>query len=115
MSREQAIWVDWRTIRLANFPAQRVYFGHETCWHLLPPARMASEWARPANDHGTKLTLVTPFLSNEGLDETRRLIDDLLAVVQDLGHGYHGHGLVREGTFHARIAHRRHDIEVSLP
>lgn len=77
---EQAVWVDWRAPLPAELTAPRVYFGHETCERLLPSAAAISEWARSALDRGVALTLVTPFLTNPGLDRARRLIDCLSAI-----------------------------------
>ena len=77
---EQAAWLDWRTPLTAELTATRVYFGHETCERLLPAAGAISRWARSAVDKGVALTLVTPFLTNAGLDQARRLIDCLSSI-----------------------------------
>ena len=77
---EQAVWVDWSTPLPVEFAASRAYFGHETCQHLLPTLGVIERWARSALDRGVALTLVTPWLTNAGLDRARRLIDCLSAI-----------------------------------
>jgi hypothetical protein len=77
---EQAVWVDCRAPMAADLAASRVYFGHETCERLLPAAGAIAGWAKSALDRGVALTLVTPWLTNAGLDRARRLIECLLAI-----------------------------------
>jgi len=77
---EQAVWIDWCAPVPKEPAGSRVYFGHETCEYLLPAADAISDWARSARDRGIALTLVTPFLTNPGLDRIRRLVDCLSAI-----------------------------------
>jgi hypothetical protein len=77
---EQAVWVDWRMPLSARLAPARVYFGHESCERLLPVAGAILGWAKSVLDRGAALTLVTPFLTNPGLDHARRLIDCLSAI-----------------------------------
>ncbi len=60
-----------------HFPdAERLYFGHETCEHLLPsPAVALSFLDRLGQGSGTKVSLVTPFLSPQGLKKTLALVE----------------------------------------
>ena len=77
---EQAVWVDWRAPLSPELSPARVYFGHESCERMLPTAGAISGWAKSVFDRGVTLTLVTPFLTNQGLDHARRLIDCLSAI-----------------------------------
>lgn len=75
---EQAVWYDWRRRDRELPPADRIYYGHETCEHLLPSRRHAQAFAaRLAQHPGTRLSLVTPFLTDRGLRRTLALIDCL--------------------------------------
>jgi hypothetical protein len=77
---EQAQWADWNAPPPAVVGVDRLYFGHETCERLLPAPEAACDWARAAGDRGYALTLVTPFLTNTGIERARRLIGCLAAV-----------------------------------
>lgn len=75
---EQARWIDWRGPPERLLPAQRLYFGHETCERLAPPLPVARELARRATDVGAGVTLVTPFVTDRTLPPLLRLVEDLL-------------------------------------
>lgn len=81
---ESAYWVDWQEGTSTPMPPGRVYFGHETCERLLPSPHAASELAKKARANGRPLTLVTPLLTNFGMDQAQRLIDTLLDLFGDL-------------------------------
>lgn len=82
---ELAYWIDWRQ-QESNMalPPGRVYFGHETCQHLLPSLQTAIDLAERVRDSGQPLTLVTPLLTNNGIDQAQRLIDSLLGLLGKL-------------------------------
>jgi hypothetical protein len=77
---EHAYWIDWRKDIGAVVSGSRVYLGHETCQHLMPTFRQANKLANILKDHDIKVTLVTPFLTNDGLTGVCRLIDHLLGM-----------------------------------
>ena len=76
---EKASWVDWRSDAAADTEAERCYFGHETCQELLPPPRIAGELVRRLFGQGKRVTLVTPFLTDRGIDLACGLVERLLA------------------------------------
>lgn len=82
---EYAYWYDWRK-KTENIPKDvRLYYGHETCEHLLPHQHTASEFAKYISDHrSSKLCLVTPFLTDAGIQKALKLIDCLLTVLYEL-------------------------------
>lgn len=82
MTVEHAVWADWRRVRASELPATaRIYLGHETCEHLLPPVSTALELARAARDLGTRLTLACPFLTEPGIAAALRLTEALQRTV----------------------------------
>ena len=76
---EYAIWCDWRRPPTGRRePVGRIYFGHETCEHLLPSVSEAIAFLDLLNTGpDTGITLVTPFLSPNGLRRTLDLIHSL--------------------------------------
>lgn len=80
---ERAIWLDWQE-KQAEFSAERIYFGHETCENLLPPPEDACAFAESFREQGLSITLVTPFLTNAGLDSAIQLIDRLASTIGEL-------------------------------
>jgi hypothetical protein len=81
---EHAYWLYEREGESTPLPEGRVYFGHETCEHRLPLPEDAAKLATRLRDHGIPATLVTPFLSEKGLNAARRLVDRLRTVLEDL-------------------------------
>ncbi|MDM8551218.1 hypothetical protein QUF72_14125 [Desulfobacterales bacterium HSG2] len=77
---EKAVMIDWRKEICDEISSDRVYFGHETCEHILPCPQKACELAKMFADKGMEVTLITPFLTNKGFDNTCRLIDSLLGI-----------------------------------
>ena len=55
----------------------RIYFGHETCEKLLPNNKDLPYFLEFASKKELKLTLVTPFLTNRGIDKVHQLADIL--------------------------------------
>lgn len=76
---DYAIWCDWRRPPEGfQQPVDRIYFGHETCEHLLPsPSEAIAFLDHLAVDPATNITLVTPFLSPNGLQRALDLIHSL--------------------------------------
>lgn len=79
MEIEKARWYDWR-LQDRNLPeVGRLYYGHETCEHLLPSRQTALDFAERVVRHADiKISLVTPFLTPKGLNKVLALIDGLL-------------------------------------
>ena len=85
MAIEKACWYEWRRNERDLPINERIYFGHETCEHLLPSNSQALDFVERALDlPKTKISLVTPFLSQQGLRNTQALIDCLLVRLEDL-------------------------------
>lgn len=82
---EYAIWCDWRQPpEDFNQLVGRIYFGHETCEHLLPSRPEAITFLdRLAVGPDTGITLVTPFLSP---NELQRTLDLIHSLAERLGH-----------------------------
>ncbi len=85
MDIEQARWYDWRRDGQDLPEAGRIYYGHETCERLLPSRPKAMDFAnRVASRPGTKISLVTPFLTPKGLSRALALVRDLLDRLGEL-------------------------------
>jgi hypothetical protein len=94
---EQALWYDWRVGDRPLPRADRIYYGHETCERLLPSRRRAQAFAASlAQRPGSRLTLVTPFLTDDGLRRVLALIDILLTRLGELEVVCSDWGLVHE-------------------
>lgn len=66
---------------LAGQGAGRVYAGHEFCERLLPDKEHLARVLEQAGKAGVRVTLVTPFLSENGI----RALGDLLAAAAKAG------------------------------
>jgi hypothetical protein len=101
---EKALWYDWRGCDRPLPKADRIYYGHETCEHLLPSRRRVQAFAaRLAQSPETRLSLVTPFLSDKGLRRALVLIDSLLAHMGELEVVCSDWGLVHELSRERRV------------
>ena len=95
---ECAFWSDWRE-RSAHFPSgTRVYFGHETCEHLLPSSSAADSFAQRLANRGVHVTFVTPFLSGQALDSTCATVDRLVETLGSVEVVSSDWGLLRRMT-----------------
>lgn len=63
-------------------PFTRIYFGNEFCEHLIPSAAQLTAVCRAAAESGRALTLLTPYVTDAGLDRLRPLFA-LLAARRD--------------------------------
>ncbi len=79
---EKAIWIDWWQAENCDFNSHRVYFGHETCERLLPSCEVALELGKYLVKNGIEITLVTPPLTNSGLDRVSGLVKTLGEIQQ---------------------------------
>jgi hypothetical protein len=55
----------------------RLYYGNEFCQTLLPTKEDISNIIEFIEQNNTKLTFVTPFVTNEGIDKLRKIFDIL--------------------------------------
>jgi len=108
---EHAIFVaDLAGLDRVSADYQRVYFGHETCERLLPDVADLARAVERARERGLSFTLVTPFLTDRGLERARELADALAdlrpgseLVVNDWGLLRVMRGRVRAGELRAAM------------
>lgn len=75
----------------------RIYFGHEFCERLIPTSDHLNQVVQWATDRSCSVTLVLPFLSNQGLVSALSIIESFLGmapnhpelVINDWGLAYH--------------------------
>ncbi len=107
MTVETARWVDWRDPTTGGIAASRVYLGHETCEHLLPPPARARELMRSFQRAGVAVSLVTPPLKDRGIERALAIVEGMAAVRRDL------EVIVSDWGLLAEIAHRGWGIPVA--
>ena len=73
---------DFETIN--RIDCHRVYIGHETCETRLPSYSVLKPMLKLLNERGIRLTLLTPFLTDEGLGTTKKLIEIIEKEAQEL-------------------------------
>ncbi|MBF0317467.1 MAG: hypothetical protein HQL04_04770 [Nitrospirae bacterium] len=80
---EHACWIDYRQDGSLPLPehVKRVYLGHETCQERLPSVDELHRLSKTLKRRDVSITLVTPFLTNEGITRVYQLIDCLLSVL----------------------------------
>ena len=76
-SLEKCTWIDWKQGIPGNICESRVYFGHETCEKLLPDFKDISQMIQDAQNTALKLTFVTPFLSETGIEKVIVFLNQL--------------------------------------
>ncbi|MCC6144012.1 MAG: hypothetical protein IT368_09415 [Candidatus Hydrogenedentes bacterium] len=96
MTVERAIYVAWWAMPRPVIEANRIYFGHETCEHLLPSPRAAAELVAWAESAGMAVTLVTPFLGDGGVKLALKIIERILASCSALEVVFGDWGLLHE-------------------
>lgn len=86
VNMERAFRVDWRQGEKQSLPAgaDRIYFGHETCFHHLPSSGDVPRLAAMIKEKETKATFVTPFLTDNELPVVCRLIGLMLDELAEL-------------------------------
>ena len=72
--------LDFRNLSEIPDDCKRIYFGHETCEKLLPTINEIGDLLEIAEKRHLGLTFVTPFLTERGMENTLRFIDQLNAV-----------------------------------
>jgi hypothetical protein len=72
---------------LLNYPEKcdRIYFGQEFCQRLMPNHEAVKKASEYAKNGGTAFTLVTPFVTNAGLQIVRTAV---AVSVEILGHNF---------------------------
>ncbi len=78
---EQALYATCEA-DLASLPegVSRIYHGHEFCERLLPSRRELSRMVGLAERRGLAFTLLTPYVSERGLERVRRLLGALKLI-----------------------------------
>lgn len=79
---ERAVYVT-REDDLVDLAADvsRVYYGHEFCERLLPSRRELARAVDLAGQRGVAFTLLTPYVTERGLERVRRLLTLLKALL----------------------------------
>ncbi len=79
-------------LALAGDEYERLYFGNEFCQNLIPDEKELGLAIESAEEKGQRFTLVTPYVTDEGIDRLRPLFRkiteegiDAEAVVNDWG------------------------------
>jgi len=62
---------------LSGRPFTRLYFGQEFCEHLLPTLQELESALAFARQQGMAFTLVTPYVTDEGIEKVRQLLSYL--------------------------------------
>jgi hypothetical protein len=68
-----------KNLKYLNADYQRVYFGNEFCERLLPGAEALSAIRWEIADRGLLFTLVTPYVTETGIQKIARLLETLPA------------------------------------
>lgn len=55
----------------------RIYFGNEFCQHLIPPLSFLDRIYTAAQEEGLSFTLLTPYVTDEGMERLRPLFEFL--------------------------------------
>lgn len=90
---EKAVFISKTThLAKATKEYERLYFGNEFCQNLIPGEQELGAALGAARKNGQKFTLVTPYVTDEGLERLKPLLDTLSeqkenveAVVNDWG------------------------------
>ncbi len=78
MERERALFVASKdNLRYLTDDYRRVYFGDEFCERLLPTSKDLAEVMRQTADRGCSFTLVTPYVTQAGLQQVAKLVKTL--------------------------------------
>jgi len=90
VARERALFISRKeNLHYVSDDYQRVYFGDEFCERLLPGTAELRQVMDHVRDRGLPLTLVTPYVTQEGLQHVERLIavlpDNTEVVINDWG------------------------------
>jgi hypothetical protein len=70
--------------KVNKLECQRVYLGHETCEKRIPSFNELKPLLMLLKERGINLTLLIPFLTEEGLRITKNLIEKLRKEITDL-------------------------------
>ena len=72
--------VDYRRLPVIPAACKRVYFGHETCEELLPVFDEINDLLEIAEKRQLKLTFVTPFLTERGIEKVQLFLNQLKPI-----------------------------------
>lgn len=82
---EEALFINKsEDIKYWNSRYSRVYFGAEFCQRLIPASKELKDVWKFSQDKKIKFTLITPFVTDEGLDKLRVLFKFLTEHTQDI-------------------------------
>ena len=64
-----------KNLKYFNSHFSRLYFGNEFCQRLIPSPQEVDQVMDFAQEHHIALSLVTPYVTNEGLKKWKTLIE----------------------------------------
>ncbi|MEE8382717.1 MAG: hypothetical protein V3R78_12670 [Thermodesulfobacteriota bacterium] len=69
-----------KNLKYFSPPFTRIYFGNEFCERLLPSAQDINQVMDFAQEHKIPFSLVTPYVTNEGLKKWKEIIEKVAEV-----------------------------------
>ena len=80
MAAERVLFITKaRNLKYYNPNLSRIYFGNEFCQRLLPSSQEVDQVMDFAHEHGLTFSLVTPYVTNEGLRQWWSVIEQVAA------------------------------------
>lgn len=93
---EQAIFISTiKNLKYVTDKYSRLYFGIEFCERLIPSIEDLKQVLKFTSKKGLSFTLVTPYLTNKGIDKLKPLIKFLIDERPDSGMVINDWGLLR--------------------
>jgi hypothetical protein len=81
---ENATWLDWDDLDEVRLPPGRVYLGCETCEGMLPDIQRMAACLGAVVASGRQVSLVTPLVTDAGLDRITALLDAFASAARPL-------------------------------
>lgn len=80
MATERVLFIaKARKVQYCSPNLDRIYFGNEFCQRLIPSSREVEEVMDFAREHALAFSLVTPYVTNEGLQQWMRIVEQVAA------------------------------------
>lgn len=80
MATERVLFIaKAQNLKYYNSHLNRIYFGNEFCQRLIPSSREVDQVMDFADEHALAFSLVTPYVTNEGLEQWSSVIDQVAA------------------------------------
>jgi len=80
VATERALFIaKARNLKYFNPHLSRIYFGNEFCQRLIPSSQEVDRVMDFAHEHAISFSLVTPYVTNEGLEQWRSVIEHVAA------------------------------------